>query len=207
MVDTSRGNARQSRESGPPTAEQSSACGTARLRRAPVRRSPEGGLRERDRFGEIYRRHFSEVYRYVRSRTGVDEAEDVTQDVFLNVLRSMKTFRGTGTVAAWIFGVARRTVAARYRRRTLSTSSLDTISNDHPNLPLTTDHPESVLLYQERLRRIQRVCDGLELDQWLIFRRRHLEGRGIPEIAAELGRTEHAIRSKLYRVRKAIELA
>ena len=162
---------------------------------------------ERDRFGEIYRRHFSDIYRYVRSRTGVNEAEDLTQDVFLNVLRSMKTFRETGTVAAWVYGVARRTIAARYRRRTLSTCSLELISNDHPDLPRSTDHPESILLYQEHLRRIQRVCDGLEPDQWLIFRRRHLEGQGIPEIAAELGRTEHAIRSKLYRVRKAIELA
>ncbi len=227
MVKSYRGNARQSRaaEPGPPTAEQSSACGTARLGRASrsappsaeqsasesaadsVGASSGSEFRERERFGELYRRHFSDVYRYVRSRTGVEEAEDVTQDVFVNVLRSMKTFRETGTVAAWVFGVARRTVAALYRRRTLSTSSLDAIPNDHPDLPRSTDHPESVLLYQERLRRMQRVCDGLELDQWLIFRRRHLEGQGIPEIAGELGRTEHAIRSKLYRVRKAIELA
>src|SRR5947208_6034664 len=62
-------------------------------------------------FAELYRRYRRPVYRYVRARTDEVTAEDLTAQVFLKALRSAETFRGDGTYRAWLFRIARNTVA------------------------------------------------------------------------------------------------
>ena len=134
-------------------------------------------------------------------------AEDVTQEVFLNVYRSIASYRGESSLGAWIYGVARRTVASRFRRRGPTLHSLDDLLafDDSPDSSLQhADHPESLLELAERIDRMQRAFARLSDDQWDIFRMRHLEGCSIREIARRVNKTEDAVKSNLYRVRKAV---
>lgn len=69
-----------------------------------------------DAFAELYQRHVRQVYRYHMAHVGnVKDAEDLTSQTFIAALESIKSFRGTGSFASWIFGIAARKKAMFFR--------------------------------------------------------------------------------------------
>ncbi len=69
-----------------------------------------------DAFGELYRRHVTRVYRYHMAHTGnVKDAEDLTSQTFMAALEGIRSFRGSGSFAAWILGIAARKKAMFFR--------------------------------------------------------------------------------------------
>ena len=67
-------------------------------------------------FGELYRRHVTRVYRYHMAHTGnVKDAEDLTSQTFMAALEGIRSFRGSSSFAAWIFGIAARKKAMFFR--------------------------------------------------------------------------------------------
>jgi RNA polymerase sigma-70 factor (ECF subfamily) len=60
-----------------------------------------------DAFAELYRRHLTRVYRYHIAHVGnVKDAEDLTSQTFMAALEGIRSFRGSGSFAAWIMGIA-----------------------------------------------------------------------------------------------------
>jgi RNA polymerase sigma-70 factor, ECF subfamily len=73
-------------------------------------------LTNADAFGELYRRHVTRVYRYHMAHTGnVKDAEDLTSQTFMAALEGIHSFRGSGSFAAWILGIAARKKAMFFR--------------------------------------------------------------------------------------------
>ena len=69
-------------------------------------------------FGELYRRHVTRVYRYHMAHTGnVKDAEDLTSQTFMAALEGIRSFRGSGSFAAWLLGIAARKKAMFFRER------------------------------------------------------------------------------------------
>lgn len=68
-------------------------------------------------FAALYDAYFTRVFRYVRKRVGtVEEAEDITSEVFVRAFRSLLDMRGP-SFAAWIFRIAHNQVANHHRDR------------------------------------------------------------------------------------------
>ena len=60
-----------------------------------------------DAFAELYRLHVTRVYRYHMAHTGnAKDSEDLTSQTFMAALEGIKSFRGSGSFAAWIMGIA-----------------------------------------------------------------------------------------------------
>lgn len=58
--------------------------------------------------GTLFERHNRAVYQFCRQMTGsTAQAEDLTQDVFLRILKKARSFGGKGTFKAWLFNIAR----------------------------------------------------------------------------------------------------
>jgi RNA polymerase sigma-70 factor (ECF subfamily) len=71
-----------------------------------------------DAFAELYHRHITRVYRYHIAHTGnVKDAEDLTSQTFTAALECLRAFRGTGSFAAWIMGIASKKRLMFYRKR------------------------------------------------------------------------------------------
>jgi RNA polymerase sigma-70 factor, ECF subfamily len=69
-----------------------------------------------DAFAELYRCHVTSVYRYHMAHTGnVKDAEDLTSQTFMAALEGIRSYRGTGSFAAWIMGIASRKRALFFR--------------------------------------------------------------------------------------------
>ena len=79
-----------------------------------------------DALGALYQRHKTTVYSLCLRMTGnTAEAEDLTQDVFLQVFRKLGAFRGESALSTWIYRVAVNTVLMRFRKKGLHHVSLD----------------------------------------------------------------------------------
>jgi len=80
-------------------------------------------------FERIYRTHSRKVYtlclRMVGDRT---DAEDLTQDVFLQLFRKIHTFRGESAFSTWLHRMSVNIVLMRFRKKTLADESLEAIT-------------------------------------------------------------------------------
>jgi RNA polymerase sigma-70 factor (ECF subfamily) len=66
----------------------------------------------------LYLRHSARVYRFVARLTGSEfAAEETVNEVFLEVWRDARQFRGKSQVATWLLGIARFKALSQYRRR------------------------------------------------------------------------------------------
>lgn len=74
---------------------------------------------DQEAFAQLYEEHFDKIYRYVALKIGDRaEAEDMTQQVFVNALRSISSFRWKGvTFSAWLFRIAHNLVVDHLRKR------------------------------------------------------------------------------------------
>ena len=77
-------------------------------------------------FEELYRRHHRRVYALcLRMVSNTAEAEDLTQEAFLQLFRKIDTFRGESAFSTWLHRLAVNVVLMRLRKRTLSETSLE----------------------------------------------------------------------------------
>lgn len=167
-------------------------------------------LGDEDAFQELYDRYFKRIYNFVDRRLNIRaDAEETTQEVFIQVFSSIDSYRGEAPVAAWIFGITRRVIAARFKRKR------------HPMVPLSDDDSESVspvlstmsveptpLERYECNERMARMSSTLESrltpEQRQLFELHHLDERSISEIAEVTRKSEDAVKSNLYRTRKLL---
>ncbi|MEU4508385.1 sigma-70 family RNA polymerase sigma factor [Nonomuraea wenchangensis] len=73
-------------------------------------------LGEHDALTELVRSWHEPVRTYVRGMLGAERADDVTQEVWLAVVRGLPRLRAPGRFAPWLFAIARRAVTDRLRQ-------------------------------------------------------------------------------------------
>jgi RNA polymerase sigma-70 factor, ECF subfamily len=81
-------------------------------------------------FERIYRLHCRKVYALcLRMAGNPTEAEDLSQDVFLQLFRKIGTFRGESAFSTWLHRMTVNTILMRFRKTPKTETSLDTLSN------------------------------------------------------------------------------
>jgi RNA polymerase sigma-70 factor (ECF subfamily) len=99
-------------------------------------------LGEQEALGQLYEHYFPRIYRYVVSRLRSNEdAEDVTEEVFLRIIDNIGSFEWRGLpFGAWVFRIARNEVVSHVRRQksrgsnTQLTESIPDEGRDHTEL-------------------------------------------------------------------------
>ncbi len=164
---------------------------------------------DRDAFDALYDRYVKRVYGFVYKRLGNrPDSEEVVQEVFLSLFASLASFRGESSFASWVLGIARRTVANRFKKPRAITVPLGLEDELGALESSTAEPPMTPLEHYEYLERIaqldQNVQQSLNSNQQRLFQLHHIEHRSIAEIADQLGKTQDSIKSKLYRTRKLL---
>ena len=166
---------------------------------------------DREAFDKIYQRYFKRVYAFLdkRLRNRAD-TEETTQEVFINIFSSIDGYRGDAPLAAWIFGLTRRTLAARFRKKRHPTVPLFDEDEDVAFSSLTAaSAPEATPLQNyemvERADLLDQVLEQeITAEQRRLFEMHHLENMPIAEIAAATSKSEDSVKSTLYRTRKLL---
>ena len=166
---------------------------------------------DRAAFDELYQRYFKRVYSFLDKRLRNRwDTEETTQEVFINVFASLDGYRGDAPFAAWIFGLTRRTLAARFRRKRHPVVPLVDEDEDRSVTQLTAAaQAEATPLEQyefaERAAQIVRTLESeISEEQRTVFELHHLESIPIAEIARSLSKSEDSVKSNLYRTRKLL---
>lgn len=74
-----------------------------------------------DSISKIYRKYYLEVYRFLVSFSGnQNDAEDLTQEVFIRVLYNLSTFKNENNLKTWIFSIAKHVAVDHYRKKRFS---------------------------------------------------------------------------------------
>ena len=167
---------------------------------------------EREAFDRLYARYIGRIYRFVEKRLhNRADVEETVQEVFINVFSSLGSFRAEAPFAAWVLGIARHTIAGRFKRKQHPTVPLDLDTDGEPgertlgNAASRTATPLELYELRERLERLEEtVTRDLSPEQQQLFRLHHIEHLPIAEIAAHLDKSEDAVKSNLYRTRRLL---
>jgi RNA polymerase sigma-70 factor (ECF subfamily) len=88
-----------------------------------IKRAQQG---DADAFGALFHTHKARIYSLcLRMTNNTAEAEDLTQDAFLQVFRKLPTFRGDSALSTWLYRIAVNTVLMHFRKKTVRQLSLD----------------------------------------------------------------------------------
>ena len=166
-----------------------------------VRRAQSG---DEQAFATLFRQHKSRVYSVCLLMTkDVAEAEDLTQEAFLQVFRTVGSFRGDAAFSTWLYRVAVNTVLMKLRRRKAPpTISLDEpVSPESPSLQrdFGKDDPDLTgLIDRIALRRaLQELPEGCRT----IFALHEVEGYQHHEIAELLDCSVGNSKSQLHKAK------
>ena len=146
---------------------------------------------DQEAFAQLYEQYFDKIYRYVILRIGNDaEAEDMTQQVFLNALQSISSFRWKGIpFSAWLFRIAHNKVVDYLRRKKGTIVPLDeSLASNDRNTQLVVEHRQDVeqlLLATKKLTGAQREVISLRFASEL----------SIAEVARIMGKSEGAVKA------------
>jgi RNA polymerase sigma-70 factor, ECF subfamily len=83
-------------------------------------------LGDSDAFASVFNAHKARIYSLcLRMTNNSAEAEDLTQDAFMQVFRKLSTFRGDSALSTWLYRIAVNTVLMHFRKKALRQVSLD----------------------------------------------------------------------------------
>jgi RNA polymerase sigma-70 factor (ECF subfamily) len=151
-------------------------------------------------FDALYRRYLEPVYRYVRVQIPhLEDAADLTQQIFLQALDALPTYQARGLpFAAWLFRIARNAVIDSYRRRKGGAVSFELLPEDHH--PVAGNDPLTVVLEREREQRLHTLVHTLAPHKQELLLLRFAGQLSSSEIALVVGRSPAAVQKQLTRI-------
>jgi RNA polymerase sigma-70 factor (ECF subfamily) len=161
-------------------------------------------LRERDEqaYAELYRRVHPRVFGFALRRLGdPTEAEDVAQDVFLEVYRSIEQYEGRSSLLSWIFGIAHHTTLKRFSHRSREMTPLDEAGDLAAPAASIEDRIDASRIWEHCVRSLQRNVSGTARH---MFHLRYSQGRSVEAIARETGKSAGAVKVGLMRTRRIL---
>ncbi|WBO84908.1 RNA polymerase sigma factor [Hymenobacter yonginensis] len=163
-------------------------------------------------FRTLVERYQNRIYRTVLALLqSAEEAEDVAQEVFVEVYQTIGRFRGEAALSTWLYRLAtsrafKHRQRARARKRFAYFTSLLGFDNQVLHEPPDHAHPQAQLEGQQQLALLLAHIARLPGQQQVAFTLRHEQELSYEEIAAVLDTTVPAVESLLFRARKTLRI-
>jgi RNA polymerase sigma-70 factor (ECF subfamily) len=163
---------------------------------------------DRAEFARLVDAYSSPIYRLgLRMLGNPQDAEDVLQNTFLNVLTHISEFEGRSSLATWLYRIAANEALMLLRKKKpeVNLDDFEADENDEDLLPTQfvdwSALPEDQLLTGEGKTTLDRAIQTLPESMRLVFLLRDVEGLSIRETAEVLNLTETNVKTRLLRAR------
>ena len=156
-------------------------------------------------FRELYTKHRGDVARLVYRMIGArPDSDDVIQEVFFQVHRSLKDFRGKSKFSTWLHRVTVNVVLMHRRAaRSRPVYTEETVDDITPDVE--TVAPDEDADRRQRVRAFSRLLDRLADKKRIVFVLHELEGMAPSEIAQVVGAPVLTVRTRLFYARRELE--
>lgn len=169
---------------------------------------------DRNAFESIIRKYerlvFNIIYHYLG---GSDQVEDLAQDVFLRVFEKLDTYDPDRPLKAWVGRITANLCIDELRRRkrdrTLNLSDLEIEGQEGLQTLLEKNATGSTVTEEDTrrsLRLLRSAMNGLSPGERMAFVLHELENLGYPEVAQMMGTSQLAVRIRVSRARKKLQL-
>jgi RNA polymerase sigma-70 factor (ECF subfamily) len=150
----------------------------------------------------LYTRHSVRIYRFILRLThDASLAEDLVNEVFLDVWRRAETFRGESQASTWLLGIARYKALSALRRRhdeQLDESAAATIEDP-------AEDPETLLHNGQRRAALERCLAELSPAHREVIDLVYYHEKSVEEVARIVGVPPSTVKTRMFYARKRIE--
>jgi RNA polymerase sigma factor (sigma-70 family) len=145
------------------------------------------------RIADTIGREQNRLRNFIRKRVAdIDDAEDILQDVFYELVEATRLMKPIEHVSGWLFRVARNRITDLFRQKRAEVSTDDPVAGEEnlsfeDLLPSPEAGPEAAYARQVLLEELEAALDELPDEQRDVFIAHEIEGRSFRELAAEAG--------------------
>jgi len=159
-------------------------------------------------FDAIYRNYHARIRRYLARLVGIDEAEDLAQEVFLKINKSIDGFRGESSIATWVYRIATNAAMDRVRSpayRARQSGAPVEVSHEADEVVVAADDrvssAEQDAIRSEMSGCVQDLMAQLPENYRTVLVLSETEGMKNSEIAEVLGVSLETVKIRLHRAR------
>lgn len=155
------------------------------------------------RFIKLYKSYIDEVYQFIHARSGFDApvAEDITQDVFLDVFKGLDKFKGLCSERTWVFKIARNKLSDFYRKQ----YSKEYETCDIDEVRQVPDSAQDIDLQMEKSFEagfVRECLAKLPVQYRIILLMKYVDGKSVNQIAEITNKSHKATESMLQRAKR-----
>ncbi|HXD17361.1 MAG TPA: sigma-70 family RNA polymerase sigma factor [Vicinamibacterales bacterium] len=168
-----------------------------------IQRCLEGDATAWDTLVRVYwKRVFNVAYKFVAR---FDEAEDLTQEIFVKVFRALPTFDRRASFETWLTKVSRNLCVDRYRRRRREEERFtDEVDPDTIQIDELVSRPDATLEQRDEIAMVRRALAKLDPTYREAVALRDVHDLSYEEIARRLQLPEGTVKSRISRGRKEL---
>jgi RNA polymerase sigma-70 factor (ECF subfamily) len=167
-----------------------------------IRKVREG---DAEAFAPLVERYSRPIFALVVGIVGQrEEAEELTQDIFLKAYTHLSTFGGHSAFSTWLYRIACNTALSAVRSRRRRFALFD--SDRSERLPDVPDEGELTALSQAQEQALLAALDRLEADERALIQLHYYENRPLSECGEILSISESNAKVRLHRIRKKLGL-
>lgn len=142
----------------------------------------------------------------VRIVSNSEDAEEIVQDSFMKAFASLSKFKRASKFSTWLFRIVYNTAISRLNSRKIVTVDIDERISEDQFLVLENDDFD-LLEGEERKKYIRKALDRLNEEDRLVITLHYIGEKSIKEICDILGKEKSAIKMRLMRGRRQLEIA
>ncbi|MBU9713135.1 RNA polymerase sigma factor [Evansella tamaricis] len=144
-----------------------------------------------------------DIYQFFIYRTGVTEAEDLVQEVYIRAIKGYNSYLGEASPKTWLLTIARNVATDEYRKQKRRKLLL-LIKSKEESESTRTDTPELSFVMGEENQLLYEAIHSLKPTFRDVLILRGIKELSVPETSSILGWTENKVRSTFHRAKKAL---
>lgn len=165
-----------------------------------IRKVLEG---DAEAFAPLVERYSRPIFALVVGIVGQrEEAEELTQDIFLKAYTHLASYGGRSTFSTWLYRIACNTALTAVKRRQRRFALFDFSRAER--LPELSDDGELTELSEAQEQALRAALDRLEADERALIQLHYYENRPLSECGEILSLTESNTKVRLHRIRKKL---
>ncbi|MEZ2328563.1 sigma-70 family RNA polymerase sigma factor [Mesorhizobium sp. RCC_202] len=149
----------------------------------------------------LFMRHHARVYRFVARQTGSEMmADDIANEVFLELWKQAPGFEGRSEVSTWLLGIARFKALSSLRKK--KEEWID--DDDAAEIADGADTPEVITMKEDKAAALRRMINALPEEHRVVIDLAYYHGQSVTEIGEVLDIPVATVKTRMFYARKKL---